>query len=190
MFLTMATSIKRVRKLSHLDVKPLNGKDGQAGKDGICGDPGKDGEKGKDGNKGKDGPNLKTIIDKIESLLPKAASNGLDGRNGEDGNAPAHEIDKKRLRVRFKEPDDTWGEWLEIGKELSKLIAQQIGAWSFRGGGSSGNGGTTEELGIWKKCIDTTITVPNGSQIIRGNELCIIGEGNLILEGDAEAVII
>lgn len=182
MFLTMATSIKRVRKLSHLDVKPLNGKDGQAGKDGICGDPGKDGEKGKDGNKGKDGPNLKTIIDKIESLLPKAASNGLDGRNGEDGNAPAHEIDKKRLRVRFKEPDDTWGEWLEIGKELSKLIASQVGFVN--------RGGSPAEIGIWKKCIDRRVVVPNGSQIIRGKQLCVIGSGKLILQGDAQAVVL
>ena len=161
---------------------PENGKDGLPGKDGICGDPGKDGAKGDKGKDGKDAPDLKTILDKVKPLLPKAASNGRDGSDGEDGSSPDHELDKKRLRIRFKNPDGTWGDWLELGKELGKLIARQVGFVN--------RGGSAPEMGIWKKCIEKLVCVPSGSQILRGGELCILGVGELKLDGDAEAFIV
>lgn len=162
-----ATNIKPIRKLNHLDVKPLNGKKGKDGKDGIdaptakilipqilsripAPKDGKNGDDGKDapsidsiissllphvkhGRDGKNPPTIKQIISKIKPFIPKA----IHGEAGEDGEAPAHEIDKKRLRIKFKNPDGDWGEWLELGKELSKLMSRQIGVVN-RGGSDPG----------------------------------------------------
>ena len=55
------------------------------------------GEKGEEGRAGKDG------------------RNGTDGKNGKDGiggEAPEHEWDDTKLR--FKNPDGTWGEWTDL----------------------------------------------------------------------------
>jgi hypothetical protein len=188
MFL-ITDSIKPIRRLTHLDVKPLdgkngkdadenkivsevlakipmpeNGKDGLQGKDGKAGENGKDGKPGKDGARGlagkdgkpgKDAPSLKEIIDNLTPFIPEAI-------NGKDGETPEHEVDKKRLRIRFKKPNGDWGEWIELGKELSKLIAKQVGF--VNRGGTVDNHKTQrdENTDSWKwdyESIDSESTV-------------------------------
>lgn len=112
-------------------------KDGLQGKDGKDGKPGKDGSDapdlqtiinsiaphipaGADGLPGKDAPSLSEIVEAVTPFIPEAIQ-------GKDGKTPDHEIDKKRLRLRFRKADGKWGEWLELGKELSTLIAKQVG---------------------------------------------------------------
>lgn len=61
------------------------------------------GTEGKRGERGKDG--ITTIVEKIVEL-PSAP-----GEPGKDGIAPEHEVVGGRLR--FKNPDGSWGKWLE-----------------------------------------------------------------------------
>jgi len=190
------TKVKPIRKLKNADIHesiivskvldeipiPKDGKDAPTMREILAEIPVP--ENGKDGDDGKDAPNLKTIIDKIKPLLPKA-EHGLDGLDGLDGISPAHEIDEKRLRIRFREPDGEWGEWLELGKELGKLIARQMGAYTFRGGGNNGSGGGGNSNGIRKKCIEGTVTVQEDEELI-AHDFCV--NGTLILDGEVALV--
>ena len=65
---------------------------------GEKGDTGLTGREGLPGKDGKDGQN---------------GANGKNGQDGAPGPAPEHEVSGNS--VRFKNPDGTWGKWLEFG---------------------------------------------------------------------------
>ena len=99
------------------------------------------GQKGDKGDKpiaGKDYP------------IPKPGKNGIDGidgingknpKDGEDGFTPRHEI--KDGKLRFENPDKTWGEWIDFEKlvkeavsglrpqvfSTKKILGGQVGTW-------------------------------------------------------------
>lgn len=133
------------------------------------------------GRNGNDAPTLHEILSKVTPLIPKAV-HGNDGRHGLDGEIPEHEIDKKNLRIRFREPSGRWGKWLEFKKFLENLPRQIIQQNISRGGG-----GIKEELGIWKKCIEDNVFVPPNHQLVRAGKICILGSGRLTIGTNAEA---
>ena len=67
--------------------------------------PGKD---GKDGQNGKDG---------ITTLVKETINVPAEGKAGADGTAPEHEV--RNGEVRFKNPDGTWGKWIEVQPSAS-----------------------------------------------------------------------
>ena len=45
------------------------------------------------------------------------------GPRGLKGDKPDHEIDEINYRIRFRKPDATWGEWLDIGAMAAEKAA-------------------------------------------------------------------
>lgn len=58
---------------------------------------------GKDGKDGKDG---------VTTTVTETINVPAEGKAGVDGAAPEHEI--RNGEVRFKNPDGTWGKWIEV----------------------------------------------------------------------------
>jgi hypothetical protein len=96
---------------------------GKAGRDGDKGDKGDKGAKGDKGDKGKDGKDGKD---------GKHARDGKDGGKGEQGPPPKHEV--RNRRIRFQQPNGTWGPWIDLGalNVVFPAGVEQIGAfWRF-----------------------------------------------------------
>jgi len=207
-------TVKRLRVVKNKNVKIREPRDGKDGRDAPeletilrsiptpkNGERGPRGEAGKDspsmddiidnikpfinhGRNGKDAPTMEQILSEVTPLIPRA-ENGQDGRDGVDGETPDHEIDKKNFRIRFRKPSGVWGVWIEFKKFLENLPRQIIQQPIIERGGG---GGLSEELGIWKKCIEKHVYVPADSQMVRAGDLCVINDGKLILDGDAYAL--
>lgn len=75
-------------------------KDGKTGERGRPGAPGRQGKPGRDGRDGRDGEDGRDGVD------------GKDGKDGKNGSIPDHEWDG--TKIRFENPDGTWGEWVDI----------------------------------------------------------------------------
>lgn len=75
------------------------GKAGLNGKDGLDGLPGTLGERGEKGDAGLQG-------------IPGTS---ITGQQGESGAIPEHQV--RNGEIRFKNPDDTWGQWVNIGSQ-------------------------------------------------------------------------
>ncbi len=58
---------------------------------------------GKDGKDGKDG---------VTTKVTETINIPVEGKAGVDGTAPEHEV--RNGEVRFKNPDGTWGKWIEV----------------------------------------------------------------------------
>lgn len=86
---------------------------GPKGQKGDKGDPGSTGQRGEPGSNGKDGLPGRDGADGKSIVGPP----GPRGEKGDKGDAPEHEIDKEKRRIRFKNPDGSWGEWLEVGSD-------------------------------------------------------------------------
>lgn len=96
----------------------------------LRGEPGKPGPRGKDGVDGKDGKDGKdghSPIAGIDYPLPSKGEKGEPGGVGERGPMPKHEWDGSKLR--FENPDGTWGKWVDIRGPSGRSI--------FGGGGGS-----------------------------------------------------
>lgn len=103
-----------VNVLGKVAVQGEQGPPGRDGKDGQDGKPGKDGANGVDGKDGRDG---------VDGLPGKDGIDGKDGQRGEDGQAgpmPRHEV--KGRRVRFENPDGSWGSWGLAGGSTIQTI--------------------------------------------------------------------
>jgi len=114
----------------------------------IRGEPGKPGLKGKDGKNGKDGVNGKdghSPIAGIDYLLPEKGEIGPIGPVGERGPMPKHEW--SGTKVRFENPDGTWGKWVDIRGPSGRSI--------FGGGGGSSS------VKIQEEGIDVTQSAQN-----------------------------
>lgn len=77
----------------------LDAKAGLNGRDGLDGLPGTLGERGEKGDAGLQG-------------IPGTS---ITGQQGESGAIPEHQV--RNGEIRFKNPDGTWGEWVNIGSQ-------------------------------------------------------------------------
>lgn len=131
---TDSTKVDVVKELTSalkgVAVKGDKGDKGEPGRDGKDGKPGKDGQPGKDGKNGRDG---------IDGLPGKNGKDGKDGKPGQDGltgSMPAHERSGNRLR--FENPDGTWGNWMLVGSRSVTAV----------GGGGGGQKYSTDNAVI------------------------------------------
>lgn len=104
------------------------------------------GPKGLDGKNGVDGKSI--VGPKGEKGKDGKSIEGKPGKNGVDGQAPAHQWSGTKLR--FKNPDGTWGEWTELRGLQAKFV---------RGASETtiiNNGGGTE---VFTKTVGPGLTV-------------------------------
>ena len=86
---------------------------GKIGSKGDTGDSGQRGEAGERGVKGNVGRTGKQGLKGVQGQFGETGHNGLNGK------PPKHEIAYNR--IRFENPDGTWGEWLDIEKRDGKF---------------------------------------------------------------------
>ena len=48
----------------------------------------------------------------------------IKGEQGEKGDAPDHEVEG--VKIRFKKPDGTWGDWLDLGIYIDAELASLV----------------------------------------------------------------
>lgn len=77
------------------------------------GEKGDDGDQGSPGKNGEDADN-DLIINKVLSRIPKP-------KEGVDGFTPRHEVSDDK--VRFENPDKSWGQWIDFGKLIKKAVS-------------------------------------------------------------------
>lgn len=93
---------ERLENYAHLVTR--DGVDGKDGAPGATGPQGIAGINGVDGLPGRDG---------VDGTPGRDGIDGVDGLPGEPGKAPEHEIVGDR--IRFKNPDGSWGKWIDFG---------------------------------------------------------------------------
>jgi len=89
------------------------------------------GEKGETGPQGI--PGITTTVEKVVHTQEP----GTPGDKGIDGSSPEHEV--RNGEIRFKQPDGTWGKWIEVqpsssgggGPEAIKYIPVQVAAFKM-----------------------------------------------------------
>lgn len=117
---------------------------------GDKGDQGPEGKPGRDGRDGKDGATGKNGRDGIDGADGTEGKPGLDGRDGKDGkdgkpgNAPEHQVEG--YRVRFKNPDGSWGAWIEAPKGDRGKSGGVVTVFSDGTNGTSTGGGTWGDI--------------------------------------------
>lgn len=100
-------------------IKGDKGDKGDRGEKGDRGDRGSSGDKGDSGKNGIDG---------------KPGKNGDKGEKGDKGDIPKHEV--RGLKIRFENPDGSWGEWLDIEQKLATERPEiGLGGAEVSGGG-------------------------------------------------------
>lgn len=110
------------------------GPKGDQGERGLRGDRGQRGQRGAQGLRGEIGP-----------IGPKGPK-GDKGDKGDPGLPPEHEIDKDQTRIRFKNPDGTWGDWIDFKKLAEQFGKSTPGAPGMRGSqGPAGPSGPAPE---------------------------------------------
>ena len=123
------------------------GLQGEKGDRGPKGERGLRGEKGEQGEQGPRGVQGRQGLEGMPGRQGKQGPAGKDGRDGKDGQLKVvHDImkdfyqyDKLRKRLRFRNPDGSWGEWIKI-----------------RSGGGGGSGNTID--GLTEVYHDTTLS--------------------------------
>ncbi len=80
--------------LRRVEVVLTKGKDGLPGVQGIQGLPGQPGKNG-----------ITTTVKEVVHVQE-------EGKPGKDGTTPEHEV--RNGEIRFKNPDGTWGKWVEV----------------------------------------------------------------------------
>lgn len=112
------------------------GEKGEAGPQGPRGEQGPRGMEGPIGPRGQDGERGERGPQGPQGIQGPQGSIGLRGEKGDpgvQGLPPRHEIDTVQPKIRFENPNGTWGEWID----LKRVIVNQM----LGGGGGSGTGG-------------------------------------------------
>lgn len=110
-------AIKEIKEAIKGD-KGDKGDTGAQGKQGLSikGDRGLKGDKGDKGERG---------------LMGKTGNRGAKGEKGDKGDVPKHEY--KNGQLRFENPDNTWGEWINLAKLIDGIDKQLGGRTLHRG---------------------------------------------------------
>lgn len=128
------------------------GPQGPRGLEGPLGPKGLEGKEGKPGKDGKDGKDGEAGLDGIDGKDGKPGKKGLEGKEGKQGLPPKHEWFGTKLR--FENPDGTWGEWMELG---SGHGGQMFGATFDASSVTTQTGVITDLTGITTQRLITTV---------------------------------
>lgn len=90
------------------------GETGEQGIKGEKGDTGDKGERGEQGERGERGEKGQQGSKGVKGDKGEQGEKGKDGKDGKNGKPPKHQYNHGR--IRFENPDGTWGEWIEIKK--------------------------------------------------------------------------
>ena len=139
----LALAVKRLRKVEAkvASVSKQQGPVGPVGQTGPTGANGKDGRDGTDGKDGREGPRGHTGqagAPGADGKRGPKGEKGEPGKQGDPGPAPQHEVSGSK--IRFKNPDGSWGKWLKAPKGEKGADGQNGGTVIIRGaGGGSGS---------------------------------------------------
>lgn len=126
---TKALSQQKVLSLAPEIVKQIKGDLGDKGIQGVQGEKGFTGEKGERGEKGEKGiTGLRGVIG-LQGKQGLIGDEGNPGKDAENGKPPKHEY--KNGQIRFENPDNTWGVWIDLTKLMDNT------AKKFGGGGKT-----------------------------------------------------
>lgn len=133
------------------NIKGKNGQDGQS----IIGPIGPKG----DGIMGPPGPPGKSI-------------QGAIGPQGPKGDAPEHEYNDDNDKLRFKNPDGSWGEWIDL---KSDKIIQRIQTSIMQQQGANASPLTTKG-DVWGySSVDARVPVGSNGQVLTADSTQALG---------------
>ena len=110
------------------------------------------------------------IVQALPKLLDSSVARnatrlrGEKGEQGDPGPAPEHEVSGGK--IRFKNPDGSWGKWLKAPKGEKGADGKNGGTVIIRSGGGSGGGGIGTLTPGNVNAEPTGIAVVQGGQVV------------------------